>query len=78
MDGALAAIRERGYLNFFLSQRDAWYVAHSVPGGMSEDCPLIDTAIGDELVDELEKVGEGRDLADATCHVVWFRLRQQP
>lgn len=79
VDEAVAAIRERGYLNSFLSQRDGWFVAHVVPGGMSEDCAVIETSIADELIGDglVEEVGRGRDLADPTCHVVWFRLSQE-
>jgi hypothetical protein len=75
---AIRAIRERGYLNFFLSKADAWYVAHTVPGGMSEDCAVIANDIGDDLAGDsrMERVGEGRSLSDPTCHIVWFRLRQ--
>jgi hypothetical protein len=78
---ALRVIRQRGYLNEFWSQCDRWFVAHSVPGGQSLDAAVIDANLACRLIDQgkVERVGDGRDLLDGGCRLVWYQLRaKQP
>ena len=76
-DGALAAIAQRGYLNRFMVSDD-WYVAHSVPGGQAEDCPVIDDDVARDLIGDgaVEEVGR-MFLLDGPGWVAWYRIVEQ-
>ena len=75
---ALTAIQRLGYLNEFSTMVDTWFVAHSVPGGDSEDAIQIKALIAYLLIHEkrVTEVGRGTALGDNGCRLVWYDLRQ--
>jgi hypothetical protein len=75
---ALREIRRCGYLNFFQGM-DSWFRAHSVPGGESMECRVIDYGLADRLIRDglVRLAGEHVDLTGTL--VRWYSLTcQQP
>jgi hypothetical protein len=78
MASALTAIQRLGYLNEFSTMVDSWFVAHSVPGGDSEDAIQIKASIAYLLIHEkrVVEVGRGTALGDSGCRIVWYAVPQ--
>jgi hypothetical protein len=74
---ALRAIRKRGYLNEWATPGDTWWVAHCVPGGLSDDAALIDPDLAERLLTSglLEQIGGRQWAMDRQSRIAWYRIR---